>query len=86
MRGPNLTAEATSSGNLAFARFPQRPHLHSRVRISVIVLILTGMSTTCRLSQRSDVRPVRLSPQSRASGKMSTISSGFSKRIRVAPG
>ena len=57
MRGPNLTAEALSSGNLAFARFPQRPHPHSCVRISFIVLILTGMSTTFRLTQRSDGLP-----------------------------
>ena len=48
MRSPNLTAAGASSENFPFERFPQRPHLHSCARHSVIFLILTGISTTCR--------------------------------------
>ena len=50
MRGPNLTAAGASFENFAFARLPQRPHLHSCDRHSMIVLILTGISTTSRIS------------------------------------
>ena len=85
MRGPNLTAEATSSGNLAFALSATaafafvRPDLRDRPHPDRDIDDLPAVAAFGRASRQAFSAVAGF-------GKMSSISSGFSKRISVAPG